>query len=336
MSFELILPFLRPIEPLLLDESISEIMGNPDASWWYERDGIVCREASVSFDAGRLRTGLEVIANQLGKRLDEDNPLLHAQLPDGSRLAAVIPPVVRPAPALTIRKFPSRHYTVDDLIARGTLNRPLADLLAAQIRSGKTLLISGGTSTGKTTVLRALASAIPEEQRIVVIEDTSELHLQKPNLLAVECQTDTFKATITFDDLLKSALRWRPDRIILGEVRGIEARTLLDSLNTGHTGSLATIHANSAAKALRRFANLVLRSHSQATFEDVEAEIGEAVDYVVHVEREPGRRVIREVLRLEGYDRHTRQFKFEAVYSADHTPNSHPDSTGEDTPHAIA
>jgi pilus assembly protein CpaF len=320
----------------LLDESISEIMGNPDASWWYERDGIVCRESSVSFDAGRLRTGLEVIANQLGKKLDEDNPLLHAQLPDGSRLAAVIPPVVRPAPALTIRKFPSRHYTVDDLIARGTLTRPLADLLAAQIRSGKTLLISGGTSTGKTTVLRALATAIPDDQRIVVIEDTSELHLQKPNLLSVECQTDTFKASITFDDLLKSALRWRPDRIILGEVRGVEARTLLDSLNTGHTGSLATIHANSAAKALRRFANLVLRSHSQATFEDVEAEIGEAVDYVVHVEREPGRRAVREVLRLEDYDRRTQQFRFEAVYTADHTPNSHPDSTGKDTPHAIA
>jgi pilus assembly protein CpaF len=336
MSFELILPFLRPIEPLLLDESISEIMGNPDASWWYERDGIVRRESSVSFDAGRLRTGLEVIANQLGKKLDEDNPLLHAQLPDGSRLAAVIPPVVRPAPALTIRKFPSRHYTVDDLIARGTLTRPLADLLAAQIRSGKTLLISGGTSTGKTTVLRALATAIPDEQRIVVIEDTSELRLQKPNLLSVECQTDTFKASITFDDLLKSALRWRPDRIILGEVRGIEARTLLDSLNTGHTGSLATIHANSAAKALRRFANLVLRSHSQVTFEDVEAEIGEAVDYVVHVEREPGRRVIREVLRLEDYDRRTQQYKFETVYGPDLTLNSQHNSTGKDTPHAIA
>jgi pilus assembly protein CpaF len=336
MSFELILPFLRPIEPLLLDESISEIMGNPDASWWYERDGIVCRESSVSFDAGRLRTGLEVIANQLGKKLDEDNPLLHAQLPDGSRLAAVIPPVVRPAPALTIRKFPSRHYTVDDLIARGTLTRPLADLLAAQIRTGKTLLISGGTSTGKTTVLRALATAIPEEQRIVVIEDTSELHLQKPNLLSVECQTDTFKANITFDDLLKSALRWRPDRIILGEVRGIEARTLLDSLNTGHTGSLATIHANSAAKALRRFANLVLRSHAQATFEDVEAEIGEAVDYVVHVEREPGRRVVREVLRLEDYDRRTQQYKFETVFGPDSILNSQHNSNGKDTPYAIA
>jgi pilus assembly protein CpaF len=336
MSFELILPFLRPIEPLLLDESISEIMGNPDASWWYERDGIICRESSVFFDAGKLRTGLEVIANNLGKKLDEDNPLLHAQLPDGSRLAAVIPPVVRPAPALTIRKFPSRHYSVDDLIARGTLSRPLADHLVDQIRSGKTLLISGGTSTGKTTVLRALATAIPAEQRIVVIEDTSELHLQKPNLLSVECQTDTFKASITFDDLLKSALRWRPDRIILGEVRGIEARTLLDSLNTGHTGSLATIHANSAAKALRRFANLVLRAHSQASFEDVEAEIGEAVDYVVHIERQPGHRFIREVLRVDDYDRRSQHFQFETVYGPDSTMNSQHNPTGKDTHNAIA
>jgi pilus assembly protein CpaF len=314
MSFELILPFLRPIEPLLLDDSISEIMGNPDASWWYERDGIMRREETIRFDAGRLRTGLEVIANQLGQRLDEDNPVLNAQLPDGSRLAAVIPPVVRPAPALTIRKFPSRHYTVDDLIARGTLTRTLAEFLAAQISSGKTLLISGGTSTGKTTVLRVLANAIPEDQRVIVIEDTSELHIRKPNMLAVECQTDTFKASISFDDLLKSALRWRPDRIILGEVRGIEARTLLDSLNTGHAGSLATIHANSAEKALHRFASLVMRSHAQATFSDTEAEIAEAVHFVVHVERQPGRRVIRELLALRGYDRDIKRFLVEPVF----------------------
>jgi pilus assembly protein CpaF len=314
MSFELILPFLRPIEPLLLDDSVSEIMGNPDSSWWYERDGIMRREETVSFDAGRLRTGLEVIANQLGKRLDEDNPVLHAQLPDGSRLAAVIPPVVRPSPALIVRKFPSRHYTVDDLIARGTLTQPLSEVLSEQIRNGKTVLISGGTSTGKTTILRVLANAIPEDQRIVVIEDTSELHIRKPNMLAVECQTDTFKASISFDDLLKSALRWRPDRIILGEVRGMEARTLLDSLNTGHAGSLATIHANSAEKALHRFANLVMRNHAQTTFSDTEAEIAEAVDFVIHVERQPGRRVIREVLALRGYDRDAKRFLIEPVF----------------------
>ena len=318
MSFELILPFLRPIEPLLLDDSVSEIMGNPDETWWYERDGIIRREAMIRFDAGRLRTGLEVIANHLGKRLDEDNPILHAQLPDGSRLAAVIPPVVRPAPALTIRKFTSRRYTVEDLIARGTLSRSLADYLSGQILNGKTVLISGGTGTGKTTLLNILAQAIPEEERIVVIEDTSELRIQKPNVLAVECQTATFKARISFDDLLKSALRWRPDRIILGEVRGIEARTLLDSFNTGHAGSLATIHANSAEKALNRLANLVMRNHGQTTFSDTEAEIGEAVDFVVHVERKPGRRIVREVLALHGYDRDSKRFLIEPVFEVQH------------------
>jgi pilus assembly protein CpaF len=321
MSFELILPFLRPIEPLLLDETVSEIMGNPDMSWWYERDGIVTQERSISFDAGRLRTGLEVIANQLGKRLDEDNPVLHAQLPDGSRIAAVIPPVVRPAPAVTIRKFTSRHFTAEDLIDRGTLPRHLAELLEEQIRAGKTLMISGGTATGKTTLLNALANAIPEHERIVVIEDTAELSITKPNILQVECQSDTFKTAITFDDLLKSALRWRPDRIILGEVRGAEARTLLDSLNTGHSGSLATIHANSAEKALHRFANLVMRSHSQALFSDIEAEIAEAVDFLVHIERQPGRRSIREVVRLCGYQRSGQQFRLEQIYSSDSNPN---------------
>ena len=310
----MILPFLRPIKSLLLDESVSEIMGNPDASWWYERDGIVCREETVHFDAGKLRTGLEVIANHLGKRLDEDNPLLHAQLPDGSRIAAVIPPVVRPAPALTIRKFTSRRYTVDDLIVRGTLTPTLAEYLSEQIANGKTLLISGGTGTGKTTLLNILAQVIPEQERIVVIEDTAELRIEKPNVLSVECQTDTFKARISFDDLLKSALRWRPDRIILGEVRGIEARTLLDSFNTGHAGSLATIHANSAEKALYRFANLVIRSHSQSTFSDAEAEIGEAVNFIVHLERKPGRRIVREVLGLRGYDRDAKRFLIEPVF----------------------
>ncbi len=318
MSFELILPFLRPIEPLLLDESVSEIMGNPDASWFFERDGILCREPNISFDAGRLRTGLEVIANQLGKKLDEDNPRLQAQLPDGSRLAAWIPPLVSPAPAIAIRKCTSRHYTVDDLIARGTLTQSIADLLAEQIRNGKTLLISGGTGTGKTTLLRILANSIPEHERIVVIEDTPELQIRKPNIVAVGSQANTFKTNVSFDDLLKDALRFRPDRIILGEVRGIEARTLLDSFNTGHAGSLATIHANSAEKSLRRLANLVMRSHAQTTFSDTEAEIGEAVDFVVHVERRPGRRILREVLVLRGYDRDAKRFLIEPVFEVQH------------------
>jgi pilus assembly protein CpaF len=314
MSFELIRPFMRPIEPLLLDDEVSEIMGNPNATWYAEREGRMLREPGISFEPSCLRTGLEVIANNLGKRLDEDNPILNAQLPDGSRICAYIPPAVKPAPGLTIRKFTSRHFTVDDLIARGTLTRELADFLDTEIRAGKTLLISGGTGTGKTTLLNILAQAIPDEERIVTIEDTSELQIRKPNVVAFECQTDTYKQPVTFENLLKISLRCRPDRIILGEVRGTEARTLLDSFNTGHSGSLATIHANSGVKALRRFANLVLRSHQQTTYEDVEAEIGEAVDYVVHIERKPGRRFIREVLRVDDYDRHTQQFQIEHVF----------------------
>ncbi|HEV2396057.1 MAG TPA: ATPase, T2SS/T4P/T4SS family [Candidatus Sulfotelmatobacter sp.] len=314
MSFDLILPFLRPIEGLLLDDGISEIMGNPDSTWWFEREGVLHQAASISFSSEGLRTGLEVVANKLGKKLNEDNPVLNAQLPDGSRLAAVIPPVVRPAPAMVIRKFSSRKFTTDDLINRGTLTRELADYLAGQIADGKTILISGGTGTGKTTLLNILAQSIPSRERIVIIEDTSELAIQKPNVLAVECQTDTYKSPVSFDDLLKSALRWRPDRIILGEVRGTEARTLLDSFNTGHAGSLATIHANSATKALRRFANLVMRSHQQATIEDIEAEIGESVDFVVHIARQPGRRAVSEVIRLNGYDRRAQQFVCARVF----------------------
>ena len=323
MSFELILPFLRPIEPLLLDEASAKSWAIPMPLGGTNARESCARKRPFPSTPASSAPASKSSPISSAKSSTKTTQSLNAQLPDGSRLAAVIPPVVRPSPALTIRKFTSRHYTVDDLIARGTLTRPLADFLAEQIRSGKTLLISGGTGTGKTTLLRILADFIPEQDRIVVIEDTSELHIQKPNILAVECQTDTFKANISFDDLLKSALRWRPDRIILGEVRGIEARTLLDSFNTGHAGSLATIHANSAEKALRRFANLVMRNHAQTTFSDTEAEIGEAVDFVVHVERQPGRRVIREVLALRGYDRDAKRFLIEPVFEVQHAQPRH-------------
>jgi pilus assembly protein CpaF len=336
MSFDLILPFLRPIESLLLDEAVSEIMGNPDGTWWSEREGKIRLEAGIEFDSTGLQTGLEVIANHLGKKLDEDNPRLQAQLPDGSRLAAWIPPLVQRSPALAIRKFPSRHFTSADLVARGTLPASLAGFLSEEIQSGKTILISGGTGTGKTTLLRILADAIPDQERIVVIEDTPELQIRKPNLVPVSCQIQTFKAAVSFEDLLRDALRFRPDRIILGETRGAEARTLLDSFNTGHTGSLTTIHANSAAKALTRFANLVMRSHSQATYLDTEAEIGESVDYVVHVEREPGRRVVREVIRLGGYDRGAQRFRSEVVYALEPTSSSEASSSRKDRDYAIA
>ena len=209
---------------------------------------------------------------------------------------------------------PINWLRVEDLIERGTLTSGVADILGREIAHAKTILISGGTGTGKTTLLNILAQAIPSQERIVIIEDTSELAIQKPNILAVECQTDTHKSPVSFEDLLKGALRWRPDRIILGEVRGVEARTLLDSFNTGHAGSLATIHANSGPRALRRFANLVMRSHQQATIEDVEAEISDAVDFVIHIERKPGRRAVREVIQLNGYDRGAQQFRLERVF----------------------
>ena len=218
MSFDLLIPFLRPIEPLLLDDDVSEIMGNPNATWYAEREGQLLPQPEIAFDPGSLRTGLEVIANNLGKRLDEDNPVLEAQLPDGSRICAYIPPAVKPRPGLTIRKFTGRHFAADDLIARGTISRRLADYLADQIRSGKTLLISGGTGTGKTTLLNVLAQSIPDEERIVTIEDTAELRIPKPNLVSFECQTDTFKEPLSFEKLLRTALRCRPDRIIVGEV----------------------------------------------------------------------------------------------------------------------
>lgn len=317
MSFELLRPFLRPIEELLLDHDVSEIMGNPNGTWYAEREGEMQRLPDVSFDPASLRTGLEVIANNLGKRLDEDNPVVEARLPEGSRLCGYIPPAVQPWPGLTIRKFTGRRFRVDDLIARGTLTQSLAYFLWDQVRAGRTLLISGGTGTGKTTLLNALAQYISEDERIVTIEDTAELLIDKPNIVGFECQNDTFKKALSMEQLLRTALRCRPDRIIVGEVRGTEARTLLDSLNTGHSGSLATIHANSAVKALRRFANLVLHSHPQLSYTDVEAEIGDAVDYVVHVERQLGRRVIREVLRVDDYDRRTQRFQMEYVFRAE-------------------
>lgn len=314
MSFELILPFLRPIEPLLMDDTVSEIMGNPDGVWWYERAGTLAHAASVRFEAKALRTGLEVIANHLGKHFDEEHPLLNAQLPDGSRLAAVLPPVVRPGPSVTIRKFAKVQYTLEDLIFHFTLTDMMADFLREQIVDGKTILISGATSSGKTTLLNALADVIPDQERIVVIEDTRELRIRKPNVLSAECQAETFGGKVDFATLLKGALRWRPDRIILGEVRGEEARTLLDSFNTGHGGSLATIHANSPAKALRRFCELAMRSHQQSARDDIAAEIADSVEYVIQVSRTHHGRQVTQIAHVLGFSRERKCFELETVF----------------------
>jgi pilus assembly protein CpaF len=246
--------------------------------------------------------------------LDEAHPLLNAQLPDGSRLAAVLPPVVRPNPAVTIRKFSKKRFTISDLIQTGAMSVEIGALLSGYIERGKTVLISGGTGSGKTTLLNALADFIPEEERIVVIEDTSELRIGKPNLLASECQTESHTGAVSFNDLLKAALRWRPDRIILGEVRGEEARTLLDSFNTGHAGSMATIHASSAVKALRRFGELAMRSHQQSNRDDISAEIAETVQVVVQAGRYAEGRKVSEIIAVRGYDRAAKVFLYDTIY----------------------
>jgi pilus assembly protein CpaF len=295
LSFEIIIPFLKPIETLLLNQAISEIMVNPDGSVWIEEAGLIQSLPNVRFEEDALATGLEVIANKFGKKLDADSPILNLRLPDGSRMAALIPPVVNPSPMMTIRKFTSRNFTIHDLIERRTLTETQAEQLADAVRRGDNLLISGATSSGKTTLANVLAGFIPESDRILILEDVAELHIRKPHVISAEAQLDTHKSQIGFADLLKAALRHRPDRIIVGEIRGPEARVFLDALNTGHRGSLTTIHANSAEDALRRLAQLAMRGSGGVHLRDVEDECRRSIDVVSHVANQDGWRRITEI-----------------------------------------
>lgn len=294
-GFEVILPFLKPIEPLLLNQSISEIMVNPDGSVWIEEAGHIQSQPDIRFEEDALHTGLEVIANKFGKKLDADSPILNLRLPDGSRLAAMIPPVVNPRPLMTIRKLTSRNFSIDDLIERRMLTPAQAQQLAAAIERGDNLLISGSTGSGKTTLANVLAGFIPEKDRILILEDVAELYIRKPHVISAEAQLDTHKSQIGFADLLKAALRHRPDRIIVGEIRGPEARVFLDALNTGHRGSLTTIHANSAEDALRRLAQLAMRGSGGVPLRDVEEECGRSIGMVAHVANQDGWRHITEI-----------------------------------------
>ncbi|MFP5228359.1 MAG: CpaF family protein [Acidobacteriota bacterium] len=295
MSFEIILPFLKPIRHLLDAETVSEIMVNPDSSVWIEEAATMQLLPSIRFDEGALRTGLEVIANRFGKKLDADSPILNLRLPDGSRLAAMVPPLVHPAPMMTIRKFTARGFAMSDLIEHGMLTAEQAAELTAAVERGDNILIAGGTNTGKTTLLNVLADAIPKEERILVIEDTAELNIRKPHVVSAEAQIDTHKSALTFEDLLKAVLRHRPDRILVGEVRGAEARTLLDAMNTGHRGMLATIHASSAEDALYRLAMLALRGSTNLQMEAMLFEVRRCLDSVVYVARQQGVRRVEDV-----------------------------------------
>jgi len=271
-------------------------MVNPDGSVWVEESGQLKLLPEIHFEDGALLTGLEVIANRFGKKLDANSPIMNLRLPDGSRMAALIPPIVNPRPMMTIRRFTSQGFTIEDLIERRMLTRPQAQQLADTVRRGDNILISGGTSTGKTTLANVLAGFIPDTDRVLILEDVAELNIKKPHVISAEAQLDTHKSQIGFADLLRAALRHRPDRIIIGEIRGAEARVFLDALNTGHRGSLSTIHANSAKDALRRLSNLAMRASGGVVLGEIEREVSASIHLVVHVEKIAGVRCVNELL----------------------------------------
>ena len=295
MSFDVIIPFLKPIEHLLASRTISEIMVNPDGSVWIEEKGRIELVLDVRFEEGALLTSLEVIANRFGKKLDADSPILNLRLPDGSRMAAMISPVVNPRPLMTIRKFTSREFTMDDLIERRMLTTDQARVLTDAIRRGDNMLISGGTGAGKTTLTNVIAGFIPDSDRILILEDVAELYIRKRHVISAEAQLDTHRSQIGFSDLLKAALRHRPDRIIVGEIRGPEARVFLDALNTGHRGSISTIHANSAEDALRRLAQLAMRGSGGVPLHEVAEECRRSIDLIAHVANQVGWRRVTEI-----------------------------------------
>jgi pilus assembly protein CpaF len=302
MSFDLILPFLRPIAHLIEDPTVSEIMVNGSQKLFIERDGIVQPVPGVTLDERYLKVAVKNIARLLGDDVSEETPILDARLPDGSRVAAVFPPCSLGGTTLTIRKFHSRLWACQELVCVGMITEDLVRLVRSALANRDNILISGGTGTGKTTLLNALAALLPESDRIVLIEDTAELTIAHPNLVRFEARRKQPDApAVTIRDLLKATLRHRPDRIIVGEVRGGEAFDLLQTLNTGHSGSLSTIHANSAEQALVRFASCVLQSGVDLPYAAIRRLIGESIDVVLHLERRRGVRSVTETIRVAGY-----------------------------------
>ena len=308
-SLDRILPFLKPIEDLLRDPGITELMVNDGGRRVFvERNGGLELLADRSLEPRNLTVAIKNIARACGDEISEAQPILDARLEDGSRVAAMFPPCAVAGPALTIRKF-GRRYTLDDLVENGTLSGGLAQRLVDAIKAERNILISGGTGTGKTTLLNALAARIPDDNRIVVIEETAEIHLEKPNLVRFEARRaqiplghETPLPAVTIADLVRATLRHRPDRIIVGEVRGAEAFDLLQALNTGHLGSLTTIHANSADQALTRLAHCVLTANVGLPHRSIREAIALAIHLVVHIARVNGTRRVTELVSVTGFD----------------------------------
>jgi pilus assembly protein CpaF len=321
-SFQIILPFVRPLVPMIQDPEVSEIMVNPGGAVFQERDGLLTRVEGVRIEERPLQTAVKNIARLLGNDISEIRPLLDARLPDGSRVSAAMPPASVGGTTMNIRKFRNEVLTAPELVRRGMLSQGLLDRLRAVIEARQTILISGGTGTGKTTLLNALAAYLPERERIVLIEETAEVAITLPNLVRLEAQkghpaTADFPEgipAVTIRDLLKHALRMRPDRIIIGEVREGEAFDLLQALNTGHEGTLTTIHANSAKHTAMRLRTLVSMAHSGLPDSAIGHMIGDAIHCLVHIGRDAaGHRKVSSVLKVEGYDASTDRYQFEEI-----------------------
>ena len=316
-GFETILPFLKPIEHLILDESISEVMVNGPDHIFIEKAGFIEPVQGVSLGEKSLMVAVKNIARRLGDDISESKPILDSRLPDGSRVAAVIPPCSVNGVTLTIRKFNSRHLGIEDLIQAGTLERWLANQLEAYVLARKNLLICGSTGSGKTSLVNVLGKFIPADERIVLIEDTSEIHMCQENLVRFEArQPQNGLPAITIRELLKASLRHRPDRLILGEIRGSEAFDLLQLLNTGHSGSLSTVHATSAKQALARFTSCVLQSGVDLPYRSVKTNVADSVNVVVHLERRPGRRFVSEVVEIHGYDPDRDEYNYGFIFDS--------------------
>jgi pilus assembly protein CpaF len=297
---------LGPLEPLLADRAVDEVMVNGPGEVYVERHGRI-HAAGVRFESeAELTHTIERILAPLGRRVDEASPLCDARLPDGSRVNVVIPPLSLSGPCLTIRRFRREGYSLDDLVRLGTLSADEAALLARCVAARASILVSGGTGSGKTTTLNALSGAIPEGERIVTIEDAAELRLRQAHVVRLESRPPSLegRGEVTIRALVRNALRMRPDRIVVGEVRGGEALDLLQALNTGHEGSLSTVHANSPPDALARLETLALMADVALPHAVVGDQVARAVELVVHQARQPdGTRVVEAVAEVVPGDR---------------------------------
>ena len=316
-SLDRILPFLKPIEDLLRDPTVTEVMVNAGGRRVFvERHGVLEAVADRTVETRNLTVAIKNIARACGDEISEAQPILDARLEDGSRVAAMFPPCAVTGAVLTIRKFTHR-FSLEELVDIGTSTPVVAATLTEAVANRRNVLISGGTGTGKTTLLNAIAARIPENDRIVVIEDTSEIHLDKPNLLRFEARRAVLPLgqeaplpAVTISELVRATLRHRPDRILLGEVRGAEAFDLLQALNTGHLGTISTIHANSAEQALTRLAHCVLMANVGLPHTSIREAIAFAIHLIVHIDRVCDRRRVTQLLEIGGYERQTDRFVF--------------------------